>query len=231
MIKLNNISFSYEDKKIFEQLSLSLHSGKINCFLGPSGCGKTSLLNLLAGITKPDDGYIDGLSEEIPAYIFQETRIMLWKNVYQNVILPLKDKMPDEKIGHTAEQYLRLVNLWENRFSYPRELSGGMRQRVSIARAFAYPSTLVLMDEAFQGLYLLLKKALIQAFIDSWKFEPRTVAFVTHDLDEALILGQEIFILPDPPIREFINISLDQEPGMERKDMKAIREQIIQTFH
>ena len=229
MIRLSNISFSYGKKQIFDHLSMHISSEQINCFLGPSGCGKTSLLNLLAGIIKPDEGQIDGLKNQIPSYIFQETHIIPWKNVYQNVILPLKDKMDLNNLEEYAERYIRLVNLWENRLSYPRELSGGMRQRVSIARAFAYPSSLVLMDEAFQGLDIVLKKSLLDAFAKSWEYEPRTVVFVTHDLDEALILGQEIFILPKSPIREVNKIRIDQAPG-NRDNLAKLKEQILQLI-
>ncbi len=230
MIPIENISFSYGDKIIFSDCSLTLQGDKINCFLGPSGCGKTTLLNLLAGISQPSSGRILGIDHLVPSYIFQETRILPWKTVYGNVVLPLKDKLSPDRIQEQCEKYLKLVNLWEDRNAYPGQLSGGMKQRVSIARAFAYPSNLVLMDEAFQSLDVATKNALLADFAQSWASDPRTVVFVTHDVDEALLLGQQLFILPTPPIRKVKTKVIDQNPGFGRRQTDDIRRWILSEF-
>ena len=229
MIELKNISFSYPRQEVISNLNLSLAENKINCLLGSSGCGKTTILNLLAKTKLPGKGEITGLPAEI-SYIFQETRILPWKTVFQNVIFPLKGLLPDKRINDSAERFLKHVNLWDYRDAYPSELSGGMKQRVSIARAFAYPSSLILMDEAFQGLDPILKDRLLLDFIKSWEDEPRTVVFVTHDLDEALLLGQEIIILPNAPISKAEIIRIDQNPSPNRSNLQSLEKRIRAAY-
>jgi len=229
MIELKNISFSYPRQEVLIDLDLSLSENKINCLLGPSGCGKTTILNLLAKTKFPTSGTISGLPREI-SYIFQETRILPWKTVFQNVIFPLKGILPDKEISVSAERFLKHVNLWDYRDAFPDELSGGMKQRVSIARAFAYPSSLILMDEAFQGLDPILKDRLLLDFIKSWEDEPRTVVFVTHDLDEALLLGQQIIILPKAPITKAEIIQIDQKPGADRTNQEFLEKEIRAAY-
>ncbi|MEA1876903.1 MAG: ABC transporter ATP-binding protein [Bacteroidota bacterium] len=227
MISFNEISYRYSDQEVLIDLSLSLQSNRINCFLGPSGCGKTTILNLLAGIIQPDNGTIRGLESMDISYIFQETRILPWKTVYQNVIFPMKGKFSKLETSSNAKRFLKHVKLWDKKDVYPSHLSGGMKQRVSIARAFAYPSSVILMDEAFQSLDILLKNHLLQDFAKSWMDDPRTVICVTHDVDEALLLGQNIILLPSSPISEASNIEIDQNPGIFRENIKKYKEQIL----
>ncbi|MCK5821780.1 MAG: ABC transporter ATP-binding protein [Bacteroidales bacterium] len=231
MINLNKISYQYSDQDVLTNLSLSLQSNRINCFLGPSGCGKTTILNLLAGIIQPDAGTITGLENQAISYIFQDTRILPWKTVYQNVVFPMTGKINKSEIASNAERFLKHVRLWDKKDVYPNHLSGGMKQRVSIARAFTYPSSVILMDEAFQSLDIVLKKHLLHDFAKSWMDANRTVICVTHDLDEALLLGQNIILLPSAPINEASNIKIDQNPGMFREGIEEYKEQIIALMH
>ena len=210
-LKLENIRKSYDHRVILDQFSLEFKRGSITCLFGPSGCGKTTLLNLIGGITQADAGFVRGFSEEKISYIFQETRILPWKTVLGNVLFPLSDKLPDRQAHETARKFIRLVGLENEQAFYPFQLSGGMKQRVSIARAFAFPGSLILMDEAFQSLDNTLKYNILDSFLKIWKEDGRTVIFVTHDIDEAIKLGQEIIFLNGNPLQIIKSVSTSEE--------------------
>jgi len=200
MAKLDNISFSFPGHELFRDFSLEIPEGSISCVLGPSGCGKSTLLNLISQILNPSSGEITGFPESSFSFIFQETRILPWRTVYQNIAFPLLDKMDPTAVREKTDKFIDLVDLSDWRDQYPSRLSGGMKQRIAIARAFAFPSNTILMDEAFQGLDVALKNKVFEVFLRSWSEEPRTVIFVTHDLDEALYLGNQIQVLSHAPI-------------------------------
>jgi NitT/TauT family transport system ATP-binding protein len=210
-LKLENINKSYVDRKILDQFTLEFHPGSITCLFGPSGCGKTTILNLIGGIIPPDNGKIIGLAEERISYIFQETRILPWETVLGNVLFPLKDKLPEGQAIKTARKFIELVGLEKEEKFYPSQLSGGMKQRVSIARAFAFPGTLILMDEAFQSLDNNLKYNILDSFLKIWKEDRRTVIFVTHDIEEAIRLGEEIVFLNQNPLRIVQSVNTSRE--------------------
>lgn len=214
---LNKISFSFTGQELFRNFSMDIPKGSISCILGPSGCGKTTMLNLISGILQPSSGEISGFDENSFSYIFQETRILPWRTVYQNVAFPLLDKMNHEVVRQRTEKFIQLVELSERSIEYPARLSGGMKQRIAIARAFAFPSQTILMDEAFSGLDNALKNKVFEIFLRSWKEEPKTVVFVTHDLDEALYLGNYIQVLSHPPIANSTCFNLDGQPGANRE--------------
>jgi len=200
-LDLINISKSFGDRTILDGFSLSVRPGSVTCLFGPSGCGKTTLLNIMGGILVPDSGMVTGFPEEQKSYIFQETRILPWKTVLGNVLFPLVDRMPRQEALDHARAMIRMVGLEKEEKLYPGQLSGGMKQRVSIARAFAFPGTLILMDEAFQNLDKTLKYNILNSFMEIWKKDGRTVVFVTHDMEEALYMGQQIVLLDDRPLR------------------------------
>ncbi|HBB90762.1 MAG: hypothetical protein A2X22_00500 [Bacteroidetes bacterium GWF2_49_14] len=200
-LELKSVSKSFGDRNILMDFSLAIDPGSVTCLFGPSGCGKTTLLNIMGGILKPDSGTLSGFQEEQKSYIFQETRILPWKTVLGNVLFPLKDKMPKHEALDHARKFTRMVGLDQEENLYPCQLSGGMRQRVSIARAFAYPGSLILMDEAFQNLDNTLKYNILNAFLEIWKADGRTVVFVTHDIEEAIFLGQQIILLGENPLK------------------------------
>lgn len=209
-LELDNITKSYGSRVILDHFSLQFKSGSITCLFGPSGCGKTTLLNLIGGIIPAGSGSVTGFGEEKISYIFQETRILPWKTVLGNVLFPLTDKLPVNQALETAMKFIRLVGLEMEKDFYPNQLSGGMKQRVSIARAFAFPGTLILMDEAFQNLDNVLKYNILDSFLKIWKEDGRTVIFVTHDIDEAIKLGQEIILLKDNPLKIIKSINMDE---------------------
>ena len=150
--KLDNICKSYGDTIIFREFCMELEEGVISCILGPSGCGKTTLLNMIGAITKPDSGTLHGFSGKKFSYIFQEPRLLPWKSVRGNIEFVLDGKFSARERRENADKLINMVEL--NGFAnfYPSQLSGGMKQRVSIARAFATCSDVILMDEPLTGL-------------------------------------------------------------------------------
>jgi NitT/TauT family transport system ATP-binding protein len=205
-IEINNIKKIYSDLEVFRDFSLSLPERKISCILGPSGCGKTTLLNMIGGITTQDKGTIDFSNQQIISYIFQEPRLLPWKTVRENIEFVVKDLYNKDPLKN-IDQYIKMVGLDAFKDYYPSALSGGMKQRVSIARAFIYPSDIILMDEPLKTLDPRLKLNLMKIFLRIWQYDKRTVVFVTHDVDEALILGEKIFIFSNPPVQLKENIT------------------------
>lgn len=212
MYQVKNINKNYNELKVLEDISIDFPKNKTTCILGPSGCGKTTLLNIIAGITTEDSGEILGFQEDI-SFVFQEDRLIKWKNVKDNISFVLKGKMDKEQIETTIDKYLKLVNLEEYKYYYPKDLSGGMRQKISILRAFAYPSNLLIMDEPFKSLDINSKQILIDFFKELRIMENRTCIIVTHDIEEALTLGDKIVILTEKPtkVKKVIELNGSEE--------------------
>lgn len=199
-MKMNGVARHFGDRKVLEDFSLEVRPGSVTCLFGPSGCGKTTILNLLAGLIPPTAGTVAGYQDLRISYIFQEVRILPWKTVLENVLFPLSGLMPDQEALEHARTFIRMVGLEKEENRYPSQLSGGMKQRVSIARAFAYPSGAILMDEAFQNLDRKLKFSILESFKTIWSKDRRTVVFVTHDEEEAFSLGGEVIFLGRQPL-------------------------------
>lgn len=198
-IRINNLYFSYKNLTIFKNLNLTIKKDRVTVILGPSGCGKTTLLNLISGVLTPDKGEIHIPEKLKLSYLFQEPRLLPWKNVEKNISFVL-DSLNTKERNYRLEHYLRELELEKFRQYYPNQLSGGMRQRVALARAFAFPSNTILMDEPFKGLDLPLKLNLFKLFNKVWREEERTAIFVTHDIQEAIQLGDDIIVLTKAPV-------------------------------
>ena len=194
ILNLIDVYKKYGNEKIFEKFNMSLKKNSINAILGPSGTGKTTLLNIISGIEDIDSGEVIYNGNNI-SYIFQEDRLIPWLSVYDNIAFVLKSKYSKKNIKNIVDKYLKLVKLQNHKDKYPRELSGGMKRRVAIARAFAYESDLLLMDEPFKGLDMELKKDIIDEFLNIWSYDRRTVILVTHDIKEAKYMTDKIYFL------------------------------------
>ena len=203
---------SFDGLEIFSGFSISFAKNRINCILGPSGCGKTTLINMLAGTMEPDRGEIGGLPSRI-SYVFQEPRLLPWKTVRRNIEFVLRDHLPEEEVKERTEKYLEIVEMKKFSAYYVSRLSGGMKQRVSLARAVSYDSGLILMEEPFISLDYKLKKTLTGAFIKLWEEDRRTVVFVTHDIDEAVALGHNIYLFSVPPVQILRKFITDEFPN------------------
>ncbi len=220
MYQVKNIIKNYNDLKVLDDISIDFPQNKTTCILGPSGCGKTTLLNIISGIIKEYSGEIIGFEDDI-SFVFQEDRLIPWNNVSSNIEFVLKNKMNKEKIETTMERYLKLVNLEEYRYYYPKDLSGGMRQKISILRAFAYPSNLLIMDEPFKSLDINSKQVLIDFFKELRIMENRTCIIVTHDIEEALTLGDKIVILTEKPtrVKKIMELNGNQENRIKLREI------------
>lgn len=208
-LELKNISKTYGPVALYRDFSLSFDEGKITCILGPSGCGKTTLLNLIGGLVAPDSGTLDGFTGKRISYIFQDPRLLPWKTARENIDFVLPHDLPPTERMHLVNHFIELVELENFAGYYPAKLSGGMRQRVAIARAFAFPSDIILMDEPLKGLDVKLKLNLIRTFSRIWENDRRTVIFVTHDVEESLLLSNEIIVMSRAPVRILTRQTLD----------------------
>lgn len=206
-IRCEALRFAFGDRPVFAGFDIAFPEKRVTAMLGPSGCGKTTLLNLTSGALRPDSGAVcigdggAGTNRPRIARLFQEPRLLPWKTVGQNVEIVLEAFFDKHRRAETAREYIEAVGLSDVRDAYPDALSGGMRQRAAIARAFAYPADLMLLDEPFQALDLKRKSAMVDLFRRLWEKDPRTTIFVTHDLQEAQLLGDRIVVLSDRPAR------------------------------
>ncbi len=213
---LNNITKYYGPLHVIDNISLTVETNKIVAFLGPSGCGKTTLFSIIAGLKAPDQGLVSGMEGKAISYLFQEPRLLDWLTVAQNLAFVLEEHIPRSAVPASVKAALEQMEIGAVHDTYPRKLSGGQRQRVAMARALAYPSQLLLMDEPFKSLDLTLKWSLIDRLHQSWAAAPRTVLLVTHDPKEAVLLADEVYVLSPKPtvIKGHHLISL---PRTERK--------------
>jgi NitT/TauT family transport system ATP-binding protein len=209
ILEIENLTKSFGEKNnkrfVFKDISFTVNSGDFLCLLGPSGCGKSTLLKELASFDVPDSGDILLNKENIKkpqrnrVMIFQDfDQLFPWQTVLKNVLFPLKAN----KIGSSnserieiAKKYLTLVNMQDYLDYYPHELSGGMKQRVSIARALAIKPEILLMDEPFGSLDAQTRTTLQKMLIDIWKKTNTTIIFVTHDIQEAILLSNRILVM------------------------------------
>ncbi|AIY81717.1 ABC transporter ATP-binding protein [Clostridium botulinum] len=200
-IEIKNLSKAYNNEIVFERFDLTLENSKVNCIVGKSGCGKSTLLNMLAGILKFDDGEISGIAKNEVSYIFQEDRLIEWLTVEENLIFALKKYYGKLELKEKIKSILSTLGLEDVKNKYPEELSGGMKQRVNIARAFGKPSKIILMDEPFKSLDYTLKYKIIDEFKNIMLNENRTVVLVTHDVDEAIYFNGNIIVFGERPVK------------------------------
>lgn len=197
-IIFKNFSFSYPDKEIYKNFNAVFLGGKINVVLGASGVGKTTLLNALTGLSG-FDGEIENMPKNV-SYIFQSDRLVKTISVEKNLDFVLKNAIPDKTARKNAiYDMAELLEISDVLKRLPTEISGGQAQRVQMARAFLCPSEVMLLDEPFKGLDVSLKTRLIKKFLELWGRDGRTVVLVTHDVYDALLMGDKVFVLSGSP--------------------------------
>ena len=207
--------------------NLEIQDNEFICVVGPSGCGKSTLLNILAGLLEPTSGEIlvDGKPVEGTSVdrgvVFQQYALFPWLTVKKNVEFGLKlQKKSKEECEEIAMKYIKMVGLEKFTNSYPKELSGGMKQRVAIARAYAVNPSLLLMDEPFGALDAQTRTQLQTELLKTWEEEKKTCFFITHDVEEAILLASRVVVMSARPgrIKEVIDIDIpyprDQESNM-----------------
>jgi NitT/TauT family transport system ATP-binding protein len=212
IVSLRGVSKTFERGTVaLEALNLEVHEGEFVSLLGPSGCGKSTALRIIAGLSTASEGLVEwpnGAGQI--GFVFQEPTLMPWANVAGNVQLPLKLARADEKLLHAAvTQALERVGLVDFGDAFPRELSGGMKMRASIARALVTEPQLLLMDEPFAALDEITRFKLNNDLLAVWHELRRTVIFVTHSVFESVYLSQRIVVMTPRPGRVFTEIAID----------------------
>ena len=229
---------------VFEDISYKIEKGEFVCIIGHSGCGKSTILNVLAGLDKPTTGYISMDGQEVVGssldrgVVFQNYSLLPWLTTLQNVNFGVRARFPDkskaEVIAHSLK-YLEMVVLADNINKKPSELSGGMRQRVSIARAFATHPKLLLLDEPFGALDALTRGNIQYELIKIWSETKQTVFMITHDVDEAILLADKIILMSNGPracIAEevLVNLPRPRERGKVIDDPDYVGINYVNTY-
>jgi NitT/TauT family transport system ATP-binding protein len=200
-----------------DDVSLSIQKGEFLTIIGPSGCGKTTLLRIIASLTEPDAGQVivNGQPVTEPgigrAMVFQTFGLFPWKTVIDNVMFPLAvRKFPADEMRETAMKHIRQVGLDKFVDAYPHQLSGGMQQRVGLARALSTGADILLMDEPFGAIDAQTRELMQEELMRIWQDERKTVVFITHDLDEAVLLADRVLLMSRGPgrVREIIPVEL-----------------------
>lgn len=216
-IEISHLTKTFKTKKgdftAIDDLSLNIKKGEFCAIVGPSGCGKTTLLRILAGLERQTDGEVimryDSQDKPLNSMVFQDSSIFPWMSVKQNVEYGLKMRKVPKKIrSEIAKKWLTKVGLEKFSEAYPHQLSGGMKQRVSVARAFANDPEILLMDEPFGAVDEQNRLVLQEELLQLWEEEKKTVVFITHSIDEAVSLADRVVVMSASPgrIREILPI-------------------------
>ncbi|MCR5212796.1 MAG: ABC transporter ATP-binding protein [Eubacterium sp.] len=227
MLEVKNIrkSFASSEVQVLKDISFTIETGEFVCLLGKSGCGKSTLLDLLAGYTKPDGGelIIDGKKIKGPGIdrglVFQEHALYPWYTVYQNICFGPKIQKK-KNYNEVADEYLNLIGMKKYRDYYPDSLSGGMKQRVGIARALAAEPDVLLMDEPFSALDPSTRAKLRDDLIEIWQKTSKTIVFVTHSVPEAVYLADRVIAMKDGTIQ--FNEKIDIKRKRDMNDPKFV---------
>ena len=220
-LKIDNVYKEYQGRNgktiALNGVNLDIKENEFICVVGPSGCGKSTLLNIIAGLLEPTSGtvmldgkVIEGTGVE-RGVVFQQYALFPWRTVLKNVMFPLEmKKVPKDEAEAIARKYIKSVGLEGFEKSYPKELSGGMKQRVAIARAYAANPEVLLLDEPFGALDAQTRVQLQTELLETWEKEKKTCFFITHDVDEAIILAQRVIIMSARPgrIKKIVDIDI-----------------------
>lgn len=241
--EIENVSKTFvskdEEVTALKDISLTIETGKFISFVGPSGCGKTTMLRIIEGFETPSEGTVkdDGVLVTGPSnergFIFQNYSLFPWLNVIDNVIFGLDiNGKPEDESRKRAMEYLKTVGLEDFAKRYPHELSGGMKQRVAIIRSLINDSKSLLMDETFSALDIQTKHKLQKQIHEICKEHNKTIIFVTHDIDEAVFLSDEIVVFSRRPgrIKKLLKIDMEHPRDRESPKFKELVSEITEEI-
>lgn len=223
-LRIEDCSVSFGAVEVFRNLSLEIALGEFVAVVGPSGCGKTTLLNLFSGFLKPTSGNV--VCAGRVRTVYQHDSLFPWQTAAQNIAMGLRDLSSQAERARQLEEMLRLINLEDFAAHYPHQLSGGMRQRVELARALAGATDILLLDEPFSSLDYLTRLRLRRELARMLEELPRTVVLVTHDIEEAAQLADRIVVLSDRPARICRELSVSIPRPRELTHPK-----VVETVH
>ncbi|ADU30235.1 ABC transporter ATP-binding protein [Evansella cellulosilytica] len=240
-VHIQNVEKTFNDKEkgqsftVFDNISLTIESGEFVSLLGPSGCGKSTLLNIVAGLDRATEGEVLVGEKKVTrpgsdrGVVFQEAALMPWLTALDNVAFPLRKKMSKSEAKDHAKKYLKLVHLSKFIDSFPHELSGGMKQRVSIARALAMDPNILLMDEPFGALDEQTRSMLHRELQFIWEETKKTIIFVTHNIREAIMLSDRIVLMGTRPggIRKIYPVDLPRPRIPSSPEFTQLEEDIM----
>ena len=244
MLEFQSVSFRYpqDDYWMMQNLSFTIEDGAFVSIIGSSGCGESTIFRLIDGLEVPSSGQIlwDGVpvdaAHRAGAYMPQKDLLFPWRTVGDNVAFPLEiRRMPKKEQQAQVDAMLQKVGLLAYRDRYPRDLSGGMRQRAAFARTLLTGSSLLLLDEPFSALDSLTKISMQQWLLGEWEREKKTILFVTHDVEEAIFLSDRILVVYDRPITHLVAYPIDLPHPRQRSDLKQeaiqnLKERLIQEL-
>lgn len=231
IIKIRNLSKTFGNKlTVLQNINIDIGEGELISLFGPTGCGKTTLLKIIAGLMEPTSGNvflfdskITGPSKDM-SIIFQQASLFPWRTVFENIRFGL-EIMQVSKDGQDdiTEKYLKMVNLERFRDYFPKQLSGGMKQKTALARALAIDPKVLLFDEPFSSLDSQTRRYLQDEVLKIWYKTNKTIIFVTHDIDEAIYMGQRIALMTKYPgrIKKMINVNLPKKRW--KSDIRKLR--------
>lgn len=239
-IDIKNLNKVYFDKDnqpniVLEDIDLSIAKGEFVSILGPSGCGKSTLLSMVAGLVGATEGEITVADRKVEkpgkdrGMVFQEAALFPWMTVTENVMFPLRKEMPKKEARKRAQSFLQMVQLSNYAGHYPHELSGGMQQRVAIARSLAMDPAVLLMDEPFGALDEQTRSRLHRQLEDIWIDTKKTILFVTHSISESIKLSDRIIVMGTRPGTVLTDIKVDiPRPREEhRKEIADLEERVM----
>lgn len=223
-----------EEVRVLEHVSMTVADGEFVCIVGPSGCGKSTLLNIVAGFFSPTAGQVLVEGEPVSGpdarriFVFQENGVFPWLTVRDNIGFGLARKTREER-ERSVRHYVDMVGLAGFENSYPRELSGGMRQRVEIARALAANPQIIYMDEPFGALDFITRMKMRSDLVRIWQSEKKTILFVTHDIEEAVQLADRVLVMSRRPatIQEEVRVDLPRPRDLDSPGYLQTRDRIF----
>ncbi|HEX8251885.1 MAG TPA: ABC transporter ATP-binding protein [Thermoanaerobaculia bacterium] len=227
-VAFRNIGMTFGSMRVLDDINLDVRDGEFVCLLGPSGCGKSTLLNIVGGFIAPMEGEVTIDGEHVSGpdprriFVFQERGVFPWLTVEQNIGFGLFRQAEAEKRARIAH-YIQLVGLRGFEQSYPRELSGGMKQRLEVARALAVNPDVLYLDEPFGALDSITRLQMRRELLRIWQAEKKTILFVTHDIDESVQLADRVVVLSARPGRVQRIVDIDMPHPRDLSDARYLQ--------